>query len=62
MSITISLFLFSFKICSLLFKIKFANKTAFSLFSHYITHDGQLHNFSFEYQMNPKLPENICYF
>lgn len=29
---------------------------------HYITHDGKLHKFPFEYQMNPKLPENIRQF
>ena len=29
---------------------------------HYITHDGSLHKFPFEYQMNPKLPENIQLF
>lgn len=31
-----------------------------NLIFHYITHDGQLNKFPFEYQMNPKLPENIC--
>ena len=36
-------------------------KKANSIF-HYITHDGQLHKFPFEYQMNPKLPENIHQF
>ena len=33
-----------------------------NLIFHYITHDGQLNKVPFEYQMNPKLPENIRQF
>mgnify|MGYP006919899603 CR=1 FL=1 len=43
-------------------RVDFQHKKANNKIFHYITHDGQLHNFPFEYQMNPKLPENICYF
>lgn len=40
---------------------KSLDKKANKIF-HYITHDGSLHKFPFEYQMNPKLPENIRQF
>lgn len=40
---------------------KSLDKKSNSIF-HYITHDGKLHEFPFEYQMNLKLPENIRQF
>ena len=40
---------------------KSLDKKANSIF-HYITHDGKLNKVTFEYQINPKLPENIRQF
>lgn len=42
-------------------RVNFKHKKANPVF-HYITHDGNLHKFPLEYQLEPKLPENIQLF